>query len=273
MSKYFLITDLDGTLLPDDKILSETDKAAIRRFRNDGGKFSVATGRTLQSAQRYIDELQIDMPVILYNGSVIYDNAEQKVLYTDELPPQAENIALDLMKILETAGVEVLRLDNIYVVCNNKYEEEHINICQVTPCYTTFDKVPKGNWYKILFAESAEKIDEFEKYLEKHDFPVDFVRSNDIFIEMLPKNSSKGAALQEYIKLLNMDDITVIAAGDYPNDIEMLTAADFGAAPLNALRSVKDKADILLQNTSSQGAVAELIDRIYSGRLERDCIK
>ena len=85
---------------------------------------------------------------------------------------------------------------------------------------------------------------------------------------MLPKGSSKGAALKEYIKLLNMENYTVIAAGDYNNDIEMLQFADFGAATANAQQDVKDIADITLKNSSDENAIAELIDMIYSGDIK-----
>jgi len=62
-SDVMIITDLDGTLLPENKILSEKDLEAIKKFRSDGGKFTIATGRTIQSADRYIKELEIDIPV------------------------------------------------------------------------------------------------------------------------------------------------------------------------------------------------------------------
>ncbi|MGN0613680.1 MAG: HAD family hydrolase, partial [Porcipelethomonas sp.] len=55
--------------------------------------------------------------------------------------------------------------------------------------------------------------------------------------------------------------------GDYHNDIEMLVTADCGAATANAQQDVKDKADIVLSRTSNEGAVAELIDMIYSGEI------
>ena len=58
LSNVLLITDLDGTLLPDNKILSQKDKEAIKRFRADGGKFTVATGRTIQSAMKYLRSLK-----------------------------------------------------------------------------------------------------------------------------------------------------------------------------------------------------------------------
>lgn len=267
LSKYFLITDLDGTLLPDNKILSDIDKQAIKRFVSDGGKFTIATGRTLQATMRYIEELQVSMPVIMYNGSLIYDNANEKVLYTDELPETAKKVACELFNFMKNPGGEVLRLDNIYVVCNNEYEEEHIGICQVTPEYVSIDKVPEGGWFKILFAAKPEDITELEKFIEDKNYPVDFVRSHDIFIEMLPKGSSKGAALKEYMKIMNLSGVKVVAAGDYHNDIEMLETADVGAATANAQPIVKEKADIVLTKSSNEGAIAELIDMIYSGEI------
>lgn len=267
LSNIFLITDMDGTLLPENKILSEKDKQAIKRFRKDGGKFTIATGRTLQSALKYIKELEIDLPVILYNGSLIYDIHTDNVMFTDELPDYSKEIAEELFEYMENPGGEVLRLDNIYVVCNNEYEKEHTRICQVEPAYTTLDGVPASGWFKILFATEPSLVTKLEEYVKAKNYPVDFVRSHDIFIEMLPKGSSKGAALKEYVKLLNMENFTIVAAGDYHNDIEMLQTADIGAATANAQQDVKNIADIVLKKSSDENAIAELIDMIYSGAL------
>ncbi len=66
---------------------------------------------------------------------------------------------------------------------------------------------------------------------------------------------------------MKMNNTKVIAAGDYHNDIEMLTAADIGAATANAQQAVKEASDIVLKNTSSEDAIAELIDMLYSGEI------
>lgn len=264
LSNVLLITDLDGTLLPENKILSQGDKDAIRRFRADGGNFTVATGRTVQSAEKYFKELDVSLPVILYNGSLIYDLKNKSSLFTDILPNNAEKIGKELFNFMKDPGGEVLRLDNIYVVCNNEYEKIHTQICQVEPAYTELENVPKGEWFKILFAAAPEQVDELEEFISQQNYPVDFVRSNDIFLEMLPEGSSKGAALKEYLKLMDMENVRVYAAGDYNNDIEMLEAADVGAATANAQQEVKDIADVVLKNTSDQCAIAELIEMIYN---------
>ena len=175
LSNIFLITDMDGTLLPENKILSDRDKSAIKQFRKDGGKFTIATGRTLQSAEKYIKELEIELPVILYNGSLIYDTHTDDVMFTDELPDCSKEIAAELFKFMENPGGEVLRLDNIYVVCNNEYEKEHTRICQVEPAYATLDSVPSGGWFKILFAAEPSQITKLGEYVKTRNFPVDFV--------------------------------------------------------------------------------------------------
>ncbi|MDE5649370.1 MAG: HAD hydrolase family protein, partial [Oscillospiraceae bacterium] len=72
---------------------------------------------------------------------------------------------------------------------------------------------------------------------------------------------------KEYVKLLNMENFTIVAAGDYHNDIEMLQTADIGAATANAQQDVKNIADIILKKSSDENAIAELIDMIYSGEL------
>ena len=267
LSKYFLITDLDGTLLPDNKVLNPVDIEAIDRFRRDGGLFTIATGRTRQAADRFVEQLSIDIPVVMYNGSLILDVKSNKPLYTYELPDEAYGIAKDILDKFENIGSEVLRLDNIYVVCNNEYEKRHVEICGVTPLYMPIEQVPREEWHKVLFADAPPGIDKLEEYFRGREFPVDFVRSEAHYFEILPKGSSKGAALKEYRRIFGLSGKKVIAAGDYNNDIEMLEEADIGAAPSGAREDVKQCADIVLDHTNNDGAIAELIRRIYNGEI------
>ena len=79
---------------------------------------------------------------------------------------------------------------------------------------------------------------------------------------MLPKGVSKGSALKQYRSLPGMENMTFVAIGDFDNDIEMICEADLGACPANAEESVREKADLVLKNSSDEGAVAELTDEI-----------
>lgn len=73
ISKVILLSDMDGTLLNSKKEISDADRSAIRRFTELGGKFTIATGRTIQSFEQYVEMLELKMPVIMYNGAAIHD--------------------------------------------------------------------------------------------------------------------------------------------------------------------------------------------------------
>ena len=67
---YVIFSDLDGTLLNDNKEVSKENKKAIEYFIENGGKFSIATGRAIDSVSKYIESVKTDLPIITYNGGL-----------------------------------------------------------------------------------------------------------------------------------------------------------------------------------------------------------
>lgn len=264
LDKVYLMTDLDGTLLTSEKEISKTNREAIERFRKSGGKFAFATGRTLQSAMQYIEELHVTDPVIMYNGACIYDPANDKILYTKALPLKAYDYTLEIFREFPEVGAEILTPAGTYIIKLNSYEEMHTKYCS-DPIFCTIDEVPKGQWLKVLFTMSPGDIDRLTEYAEKRCFAgTSFIRSDSIFYEMLPCGVSKGSALNECRKLFKNNDMTFAAAGDYNNDLELVRNADLGAAPANAQSCVKEAADYVMQASCDEGAIAELISVIES---------
>ncbi len=258
--KILIVSDLDGTLLPASKTPLERDLAAIREWEAAGGRFTIATGRTIQAAERYQKRLSLHTPMIVYNGAAIYDADREQVMFSQALPDTALAMTQEIMAWTEAAGVEVLRAENAYVVRNTEYEQKHIALCGVTPCYCGLEDVPQGNWLKVLFADAPEKIPELMAWIQSRQYAgVDFVQSANIFYEMLPKGVTKGSALQAYRQLPGMEDVTIVAVGDYDNDLELLQEADFSAAPANAVPAAKAAADLVLERTCEEGAMEELI--------------
>ena len=263
ITKVVLVTDLDGTLLTSEKKITEADFQAIRRFRDLGGRFTVATGRTVQTFEQYRAMLDINMPVIMYNGAGIYDYEKKRFMYTRPLPNDAKSYAEDVLGSMEGLGGEVLKTDGTYVFRNTDYQKLHVKLCNIVPNYCELSEIPDGDWLKVLFAMAPEDVPYLEMLARnKHYSGVGFVRTADILYEMLPEGVSKGAALAKYRELEGMEDCTFVAVGDFDNDIEMLTEADLGACPSNAEDSVKSKADLVLDNSNDTGAIEELIGRI-----------
>lgn len=275
LSDIVIVSDMDGTLLNSEKKITPENLRAIEKFRSMGGKFTVATGRTIQSFEPYIKDLHIDMPVILYNGAMIYDYNSGKILCQIHLPEKSKEIALEIMNSVENLGGEVLKSDSAYVFENNEYEDLHTKMCGVDVKFCSLENMPPNGWLKVLFASSPENIQKLVDFIaEKRYNEVSFVKSSDIFCEMLEPSSTKGSALKMYRQLDGMRNMKFISIGDYNNDIEMIQEADFGAVPSNAQPEVKKSAGIILKNSCDENAVAELIDliiqkNIYGGSYGR----
>lgn len=268
--KICIITDLDGTFLPKSKKPLQQDLAAVRRFEQAGGRFSIATGRTVQASKRYPEQLGLKSPMIVFNGGAIYDPVTEKYLFSKSLPDTAKAITEEILREMPHAGCEVLCLENTWVVNLTLYEKEHIKVCGIIPVYGTVQEV-QGTWMKVLFAMSPDDIPAFMQYIaDKQYAHVHFMRSEKRFYEMLPEGVSKGSALTEYRKLSGMDTMQFVAVGDYDNDMEMLKAADIAVCPANAVDTVKAACDIVLSRTCEQGAMEELISMILQENVSRN---
>ena len=254
---------MDGTLLNGKKQITPADRAAIERFTKLGGKFTVATGRTIQSFVQYLEMIELPCPVIMYNGAAIHDFTSGSTLCTHPLPEECRAITEAILAEMPDIGGEVLRADGTYVFRNNDYQKLHTKICNIVPEYAELADIQEGGWLKVLFSMSPEDMDYFGAMVQRENWKnVSFVRSSDMFWEMLPNGVSKGSALTEYRSISGYEDFTFVSIGDFDNDIEMIEAADVGACPANAETSVKAVADIILEHSNENGAVAELIDEI-----------
>lgn len=264
ISRVLLITDMDGTFLPASKIPSRANLEAVERLQKAGGRFSIATGRSLQASQQYFDLLTVNAPIIMCNGGMVYDINEKKQYYDVYLPEKARRFTDTILRNNSNVGCEVLLLDGVFVPQMTPMEEQHCKICKVDPILCDVSSIPQ-NWYKVLFALEEDKMDGLIGFVESRGFEgVDFVRSSPFYYEMLPLDISKGSALKEMKKACGMDDYTVIAVGDYNNDIEMLKAADIGICPSNATEETKAAADIVLDVSCEEDAIAKVVDLIFS---------
>lgn len=262
-SKVIFMTDLDGTLLTDDKQILPKDLAAIDRFRAGGGIFTIATGRGYSMARSVAEKLKLASPAVLFNGAAVYDFAEDKFLWRCEIGNQAVDIINRITERFPDIGVEVLREHSVYVPFLNETEQWHMDLENVAAEMTPLADIPRGGWLKVLFAYPPEKMDALESFIIEADGfgAVQWVRSAPMFFECLPEGIDKAAGYREFIRAIGAQDRFTVAAGDFMNDTHMIQAADLGAAVANAQPSVRAAADIVVCDNNS-GAICEIIDRI-----------
>lgn len=259
LSKILLVSDMDDTLLLPDKSISLQNLVALQHFRELGGIFTVATGRSLSSYLSYQYQLKPDVPVILNNGALIYDDKHEKIIWNSVLPVEVKQYVNDIMLQFPQIGIEILSSNGVFVASHNWIIQRHIEREHLD--YSDDIKSSSDTWFKVLFAVEPEDATLFYEYLQQYQ-NIKLIHSSQYYYEMLPQGSSKGQALRELIALMGFKDKFICAMGDYYNDLELLQYADCGIAVENAPDDVKSQADIVTvsnQNHALSEVVAYLI--------------
>ncbi|GCL71213.1 Cof-type HAD-IIB family hydrolase [Paenibacillus naphthalenovorans] len=237
-SDYLLVTDMDGTLLNSEKDISPENLAAIERFTQHGGRFTLATGRIASSVRRYVNRLPVNAPVILSNGAVIYDYEREKSLWVRTLPASCRNVLKRVLERFPELGVEIYARDGHapYILQDNETTERHRRIEGFALQTIRLTDALSGPWIKILFAWEPAWLDEVAAAVNEltGDAEVVWVRSDDKYLEMLPQGATKGHALEQLSRQVGVPMERCVAMGDHLNDLEMIRRAGIGIAVANA---------------------------------------
>ncbi|MCD7731090.1 MAG: Cof-type HAD-IIB family hydrolase [Oscillospiraceae bacterium] len=267
LSNVMFITDLDGTLLPSNKKINPTDLDAIDTFRQFGGHFSVATGRSIQSAQRYFKPLKLDEPAIVCNGGGIYDCSNECFVWQEFVDGSACELVESIFENFPEIGGEISFSNEIVVPRLTIQEEYHLDISYKKTEYRIdkYENIPKDGWCKVLFAAMPDEIDRLIEYVGKNGSgKVTFVRSSKYFYEILPCGCSKGAALERLVDLYKRRGWIIAACGDFDNDLEMINFANIGIAPSNAQNCIKNAASFVTDADCESGAVADALNYVMN---------
>lgn len=261
ISDFLVVSDLDGTLLTSHYEIPQRNVEAIRRFCANGGRFSIATGRSISSARYYAETLKLTAPAIVCNGSVLYDYQSEKIIDSRYLPKAAESYCYTMLKSFPEAGAEAFCDNDIWVIQPSELIEKHEKAEGFTFLRAKDFTAPSG-WNKAILASGTDVVARMEQYVS--DNPCEgayFVKSSPTYFEIMPDKINKGTGLNMLAKHLKIDMASTAAVGDYYNDVDMIKAAGIGAASGNAPDDIKKQADIVVCSYQN-GAVADVIEYI-----------
>lgn len=259
-------TDLDGTLLNDEKQISRENLDAIEYFKSEGGKFTFITGRPPIISFDTYNKVKPNVPFGCFNGGGLYDGKRGELIWSVLLPEGAAELVDFVDKNFPKIGIQINTDKELFYQKESDGTVKFREITNTVYKYGDF-KTIKEPIVKVLFASTdANLMDKLSNELPKHPKAAnfDFIRSELILFEILPKNVSKGNVLKKLADYLNIDMKNTIAIGDYNNDISMLKAAGVGVAVGNAIPEAKAAADIITV-TNNEHAIAKIIDDIDKG--------
>lgn len=265
--------DLDGTLLRDDKSLSQENVDAIKDAIEQGVQVVICTGRTLPSIQYLSKQLPQghgDEYLILQNGAVIHQLPDLNIVHETILTESDRQAIYDVFKEYRSEEVQMVAFDpdKLYLV-----DDETANPTVVQDAKTlstditlaSFEEIKNlDTLYKIVVFGGVEFIDD---YLEKipNDLyeQVHIVRSLPVAIEFIPKLANKANGLNALIQQLDIKAENIMTIGDELNDYEMVKMAGLGVAMENGHPEVKRVADELTL-TNNENGVAHAIRKFVT---------
>ncbi|MEA1960891.1 MAG: Cof-type HAD-IIB family hydrolase [Bacillota bacterium] len=263
MSIRLIALDLDDTLLNSKHQIAPPCVSAIQEARKKGVLVTLATGRMFRSAVGFAHELEIDLPLITYQGALVKHSLSEKTIYYKPLPTE---LSRELMYFLKEIGVYYHSYfdDQLYVEAFTEDNEKYASITGVERIKvdSLVDLLESRPALEILAVVPQKKqlshlVDELSYRYGEH---LNISRFKKRYLEILNKEATKLHALQVICRQYGIHQSEVMAVGDNYNDISMIEWAGLGVAMGNAYPEVKKIANYVTRSNDEQG-VAEAIHR------------
>lgn len=273
--KTVFISDLDGTLLNSEACVSSNSEKILNQAIELGINFSVATARTPATALKILQNINLNVPIAMMNGVLVFDTVEQCYLQVNSMDKELAGIILAVIKANDLAcfmyGMNDGELKTYYDSVDsrslNKFRNERI--MKYDKKFTEVEDLSLVTGKKIIYftlREEKQKLDILYNQL-KYIKGITVAYYEDVYnkewwlLEIYSEKASKQAAVK-YISQ-NGEYERVIGFGDNLNDLPMFDACDLCYAVENANSEVKDRAnDIILGN--DYDGVALFIKNIIS---------
>ena len=259
-------TDLDHTLLDRNREVSPQTREAIAYFMQNGGRFTLSTGRSLQAFELPRPYLPFNAPVVLSNGAVIYDYERQKLLFERSMSPDSLDVTLEVLAAFPEVGIEAYRVDGVYAFHPNYATTAHFSHVGIErPTWVeSLQDIPLP-WLKIIYTQSADYLQEVAAWFcARYAQRFDLVFSNPHLLEMQSLEANKGTGVAHLAQLLGIAEKDVYCAGDQQNDCAMVTRFT-SFAPENAVDEVKQAATYVVgdcDNHAIRDAIM-ILDGLY----------
>lgn len=247
--------DLDETLLNPEHQITARNFRAIQMLKELGIVVVLASGRMHESALPYAHQLELDTPIISYNGAMV------KHAQTGELWLH-EHIATELAQVVIDFCVEKgLQLN--YYLHDKLYSANDTYWLRLYQTRTNAPVVVEPELYsriqgttptKLIIVDTPEYTTELVPYFrELFGDKLYITKSTDEYLEFMPPTANKGKALGIVAEHYQCSAAETLAFGDSYNDIPMIQWAGKGIAVANAKQAVLDAADLVVGRSAEDG--------------------
>src|SRR5271154_780681 len=269
-----VISDVDGTLVTDDKVLTARAEAAVAELRASGIIFSIISSRPPRGLHMLIERLGIETPVGGFNGGDIGEPdfaAGTKNL----LASQGARRAVDT---LNARGVEVWVFSGQNWLLRNP-DGPYVPLEQHTVGFRPtivedFGPALDAAAKIVGVSRDFDLLEQCERDVRVALTSSAFVaRSQRYYLDITHPLANKGVALTEIAKLLGIPLAEIATIGDGGNDVAMFERSGLSIAMGNASPQVKRKADFATDSNRHDGFAKAIEQFILGGGRSRALVE
>jgi len=260
-----VLADVDGTLVNEDKVLTERARAAVRRLHDAGIGFAITSGRPPKGMEMLFDELRLETPIAGFNGG-LFVNRDLSIIEQKTLPP---DVAAKAIELIRGHGLDA------WVYRGNDWLITKLDAPHVAREAWTVKFQPKVVADFTGMLEDVAKIVGISDDLDKvqrceADAQSAFgerataSRSQPYYLDVTNKDANKGAVVDYLSHHLGLPADEIATIGDQPNDVLMFKRSGFSIAMGNASDQVKAQASATTDSYNDEG-FAKAIERYVLG--------
>jgi Cof subfamily protein (haloacid dehalogenase superfamily) len=253
--------DMDGTLLTDAKEVSTRTRRCFEALEERGVSLILSTGRSFEALDPYKKDLNLNHPVICYNGAQIFGK-EGSLIRDHLVTDKHSRYLIDFARKLDV-HIQIYRDGKLYFEKRTAEGEFYENHVSVKGDVVNFDNFKPLKFTKLMYLGDHHYLSGLEAQIrDQIGNEMSIMFSNPMFLEFMDGTVSKGNALYEVAEHLNIGIENIMAFGDGDNDKSMIETAGIGVAMENATPDVRSVANEITLSNNDDG-VAEFLEEFF----------
>jgi hypothetical protein len=250
-----LLADVDGTLVTQDKVLTEAAKQAARELHDAGIALAITSGRPPRGMSMLIEPLALQGAIAGFNGGV-FVNPDLTVIESHTLDPA---IAQQTLKLILDKGLDAWVYTEDEWLIRDK-EAPHVaretwTVKFDAKVVTSFTDAQLAHAVKIVgISDDPDLVAACEKVVQNTlGVKASAARSQPYYLDVTHPQANKGTVVTTLSKILNILPAQIATIGDMPNDVLMFRKGGFSIAMGNASNEVKAQASAVTDSNEEEG--------------------
>ena len=260
-----LVLDIDGTLLDKNGAISAEDRDALARVGDLGLPVSLATGRVATACSEVISQLSLDSYHIFFDGALVSAPDHGKEIYVQPIDKMVVKQAVEFAQ-LNGINLDFYSADQYFVGRETWASDIRRDFYHTPPAVVDIGKL----WQQERIIKGALTLRSPEEKTKAELLYLQFKDSLSFsltktpaypevdFINVLAPGVSKGRALSALASHLGISLTEIMAIGDGPNDISLLSSAGLAVAMGGAPDELKAVADYITLDVDHNGLAAAI---------------